>query len=102
MAKLLILLLIVIFLSIIGYVYCHRKGYIQGEVIFFSMAVLSLIASIGLHMNFSREKEIQEIKNNAEKITFYIDGVKINYDNIDLNQYKISYDKELKKVFLTK
>ena len=52
-------------------------------------------------IQIEHDKIMNEIHTNADNLDFYIDGTEVNYNNIDLNQYKISYNSEEAKVFLT-
>lgn len=51
-----------------------------------------------------KEKElvIENVTENADEYTFFLDGVEINFENIDINMYDVSFNEETKKVFLTR
>lgn len=56
------------------------------------------------HANEANEanEKMQMVKESPEEYSFYLDGEDVEYDKIDLDQYKITYDLESKKVFLTR
>ena len=48
------------------------------------------------------QKTVSEIKENTKDWTYFLDGQEVSFENIDLDQYNISYDKGKNKVFLSK
>lgn len=48
-----------------------------------------------------QKTEIEEIKENADNIVFFIDGNQVEYGTFDLEQYDYSYDTENNKVYMT-
>lgn len=48
------------------------------------------------------ELTVKAIQENADDWTFFLDGEEVVYENIDINQYNISWNEESHKVFLTK
>lgn len=48
-----------------------------------------------------QEKEIEEIRENADNIVFFIDGNRVDYGTFDIEQYDYTYDMENNKVYMT-
>lgn len=56
-----------------------------------------------LMIHYEKENGIMEtVMESPEEYSFYLDGEDVDYDKIDLDQYKITYDLENKKVFLSR
>lgn len=76
--------------------------------VFELLVIMFLVFVVSPAFDKLEEKEenyqamLTEIEENAESISFYLDGVEVEYDHIDIAQYDVSYDEENGKVFLTK
>lgn len=63
--------------------------------------MLCIYGAIFLAAYFTTGNTLEEIEKNADNLTFYLDGVEVLYENIDINMYNFSYEKDSNKVFLT-
>lgn len=106
-----VLILLIVFLVVLLVVLAFRdKSMIESleeAMIICLVTIIVMIGGVGCHYFLTNEhgndndKTREEIRENANNLSFYIDGNNVKYENIDLNQYDISYDKENKRAYLT-
>ncbi len=69
----------------------------------FLLAVVGLIVLwIGYFIDNAHFNEKLQAAKNDSSITWYLDGEIVDVENIDLNQYKCSFNEDETKVFITK
>lgn len=64
------------------------------------MAVLGLILTCASTQN--KSMLIDTIADNKDSLTFYLDGVEVSYESVELSNYDITYDEVNNIVKLTK
>jgi len=79
----------------------------QGVDIELALMILFSVALIAIGIrnydaNAKYEALLNTISQNADQLSFYVDGIEVEYENINMDYYEITYEKETGKVFLTK
>ncbi len=89
-------------LSIASYLYHRRTD--NGILFMFSqvsigICAILIILYVAIRFSYLDSKELEEAVDSG--YTVYIDGMKVDVENIDLKLYRFSIDEDAKKVFLT-
>ena len=84
------------------------QGFAKAATIFakavtiFAVSALVLLIITSTVYFVDRRETVKKIASNLEEITFYLDGVEVDYETINLGSYSIIYDEEKQIVKLTK
>ena len=78
-----------------GFLYVFFS-FLLAVLAYFSIPMTQTLDKVSEH-----EEMINEIEENADDWVFYLDGEEVSFDTVDIRQYRVSYDMETHKVFLT-
>ena len=88
---------VIVFLIFIG-VSLHKDEFLYLVIGAISTVVVATVGSLGIGLYY--EKDIDARRNELGYV-YYIDGQEVDRNLIDLHQYRISYDDENKRAYMT-